>query len=88
LSCSGLFIIVVVVVVVVVVLVVVVVVVVVVVLVAVVVVVVVASVVVGAVSADNSHATKESHFQANFSVNTWCGVIGNLLFGPSCLKTA
>ena len=31
---------------------------------------------------DNPHGTVESNYQHRFSVNVWCGVIGNQLSGP------
>jgi hypothetical protein len=37
-------------------------------------------------SYDNPHSTKETHFQTRFSVNIWCGIIGNLLIGPVVLE--
>lgn len=33
-------------------------------------------------SIDNPHVTKERHFQHEFSVNVWCGIIGDNLIGP------
>src|SRR5215469_10793136 len=30
----------------------------------------------------NPHATCVTHFQRRFSVNVWCGVLGNRLIGP------
>ena len=30
----------------------------------------------------NPHATSVTHFQRRFSVNVWCGVLGNRLIGP------
>jgi len=30
----------------------------------------------------NPHATCVTHFQKRFSVNVWCGVLGNRLIGP------
>ena len=42
-------------------------------------------------SHDNPHETSVTHFQRRFSVNVWCGVIGNRLIGPfvfeNCLAT-
>ena len=34
---------------------------------------------------NNPHAKRESSFQARFSVNVWCGIIGNTLIGPCFL---
>ena len=31
---------------------------------------------------DNPHGTVESNYQHHFSVNVWCGVIGDQLIGP------
>ena len=31
---------------------------------------------------DNPHGTVESNYQHSFSVNMWCGVIGDQLIGP------
>jgi len=31
---------------------------------------------------DNPHGTVESNYQHRFSVNVWCGVIGDQLIGP------
>ena len=31
---------------------------------------------------DNRHGTVESNYQHHFSVNVWCGVIGDQLIGP------
>jgi hypothetical protein len=31
---------------------------------------------------DNPHGTFESNYQHRFSVNVWCGVIGDQLIGP------
>jgi hypothetical protein len=31
---------------------------------------------------DNPHGTVESNYQHCFSVNVWCGVIGDQLIGP------
>jgi len=31
---------------------------------------------------DNSHGTAESNYQYRFSINVWCGVIGDHLTGP------
>jgi len=31
---------------------------------------------------DNPHRTVESNYQHHFSVNVWCGVIGDQLIGP------
>jgi hypothetical protein len=31
---------------------------------------------------DNPHRTVESNYQHRFSVNVWCGVIGDQLIGP------
>ena len=33
-------------------------------------------------SHDNPHETRVTNFQRRFSVNVWCGVIGNRLIGP------
>ena len=33
-------------------------------------------------SHDNPHETSVSNFQRRFSVNVWCGVLGNKLIGP------
>lgn len=35
---------------------------------------------------ENPHATYETHFQTRFSVNVWCGIIGNHLVGPFVLE--
>ena len=34
---------------------------------------------------DNPHGTVESNYQHRFSVNVWCGVIGDQLTGPYIL---
>ena len=34
-------------------------------------------------SHDNPHETSVTNFQRRFSVNVWCGVLGNKLIGPS-----
>ena len=39
-------------------------------------------------SHDNPHETRVMNFQRRFSVNVWCGVIGNRLIRPFVLKTA
>jgi len=31
---------------------------------------------------DNPHGTVESNYQHRFSVNVWCGVIGDQMIGP------
>lgn len=36
-------------------------------------------------SEENPHATFERNFQHRFSVNVWCGMMGNHLFGPFIL---
>ena len=33
-------------------------------------------------SDDNPHETSITNFQRRFSVNVWCGVLGNRLIGP------
>jgi len=33
-------------------------------------------------SHDNPHETSETNFQRRFTVNVWCGVLGNKLIGP------
>ena len=33
-------------------------------------------------SHDNPHETRVTKFQRRFSVNEWCGVLGNRLMGP------
>ena len=33
-------------------------------------------------SHDNPHETSVTKFQRRFTVNVWCGVLGNKLFGP------
>ena len=33
-------------------------------------------------SHDNPHETSVTNFQRRFSVNVWCGVLGNKLIGP------
>ena len=42
-------------------------------------------------SHDNPHETRVTNFQRRFSVNVWCGVIGNRLIRPfvfeNCLAT-
>jgi hypothetical protein len=39
---------------------------------------------------DNPHGTVESNYQHHFSINVWCGVIGDQLIGlylfPQCLR--
>jgi hypothetical protein len=34
------------------------------------------------VGPDNPHGTVESNYQYRFSINVWCGVIGDQLIGP------
>lgn len=33
----------------------------------------------------NPHVTRERHFQHEFSINIWCGIVGNHLIGPFVL---
>lgn len=35
---------------------------------------------------ENPHAITETHFQNRFSVNIWCGIIGNRLIGPIIIE--
>jgi hypothetical protein len=37
-------------------------------------------------SQDNPHETTVTTFQSRFSVNVWCGVIGDRLIGPIVLE--
>jgi hypothetical protein len=36
-------------------------------------------------SEENPHVIKEHHFQHEFSINVWCGIIGNCILGPVAL---
>ena len=38
-------------------------------------------------SHDNPHETSVTNFQRRFTVNVWCGVLGNKLIGPFVLTT-
>lgn len=31
---------------------------------------------------ENPHAIRERHFQHEFSINIWCGIVGNFIIGP------
>lgn len=36
---------------------------------------------------ENPHLTRERHFQQEFSINIWCGIIGDFIIGPYELPT-